>query len=149
MQINRYIPVIHNGKPLGDAHLLGSHANNNCTLTTTVSGKTYISEGKDYFVSLQHLRRQLETQNIALLCNGARKDVWPTITCRTKGEGIYAYICEPGHENRKMVNIFDTDESMEYSDVEDQINYCRSWFNSLSNRQQHHLIEKCESVADI
>ena len=93
--------------------------------------KPYYGEGSDYFEALQILRKRFEKNQIKLLCEGAKKEVWPSSMSREMGGGIKAYKCYMGQPAKEMVNIFDADETMEYASVEEQSQYHKEWFKSL------------------
>ena len=93
--------------------------------------KPFYGEGIDYFEALQNLRKRLERKDIELLCLGARKDVWPSAMSRDMGKGVKAYVCQIGKPSNDLVDIFEVDEHMEYSSVEEQVEYHKKWFESL------------------
>lgn len=89
--------------------------------------------GDDYFDCLLKTRRILQTKGIFLLCNGARKDVYPSGLTRQMSDGIMAYILEMGkptmRENR--VNIFESASPNEICTIEEQLTFHNNWAKSL------------------
>lgn len=66
-------------------------------------------KSNDYFSCLQELRIELEQSGFLILCNGARKDIYPSAMTRQMSRGVYAYklalerpLCE-----KDIVDIFD------------------------------------------
>ena len=66
-------------------------------------------DGPDLFEALVSVRRQLEPWRITLVCNGARRDVYPSPMLRQSASGRRAYVLTlPRTSARpKTVDIFD------------------------------------------
>ncbi len=88
---------------------------------------------KDFFGALMLLRTELEKVNVQLLCNGARRDVFPSGMCRDMGRGLKAYITKLGCPARSadLVNIFDYSEDPSLGSVAEQQAFRRKWSESL------------------
>ena len=95
---------------------------------------TFFAEETDWFRALQNLRRQFEKRKIELLCNGSRKEIWPSGMSRDMGGGKMAYICEPGKPGIGSVDIFETSPDIKYSTVDEQEKYIKNWFDSLGKK---------------
>ena len=141
MKVDVYLSAKKFGKTIDDVHLLGyCLGDRGYILSANLHGYFYHGEGGDYFMALQNIRKLFEHDGIEILCNGSRKNVWPSALSRYLGEGIYVYLCKDGQPVREMVDIFDNDnEIIEYCPVREQEESCRKWFCSLKKEDQKHL----------
>ena len=89
-----------------------------------------ISES-DLFESLLQIRKELEKSGMKLLCNGARKDVWPSPMSRSMGGGKKAYLMETGKSATELVCIFDYAEPHLVGTVSEQREFYNQWIESL------------------
>lgn len=77
------------------------------------------------FFALVKLREILEQQDCYLLCNGARKDVYPS--GMTSG-GFYAYILDFHNPEQKLIHIFGfTNKIEKLCSVDEQLEYRNCW----------------------
>jgi hypothetical protein len=90
-------------------------------------------EGGDLFDALRDLRAKLDPLGCKLLCNGARRDVWPSGMARDMGHARKAYITRAGHSTTMadLVDIFEYSEPGLIGTVEDQERYRSAWIESL------------------
>lgn len=120
-----------------------------CTLEITISEpvslrldglsagcESYSCEASDLFECLAELRRTyLQPIGAKILCNGARKDVYPSRMSRQMSAGRKAYQVRLGHPARAndIVDIFDAAPALNVvNDVAEQVNFHREWLESLS-----------------
>jgi hypothetical protein len=86
-----------------------------------------------FFDALRRVRHELETENATLYCFGASEDVYPSPMQESMGPALLAYRNHLGQQARStdIVNIFDTDESVRPSTVEQQRLFHERWLRSL------------------
>jgi len=92
----------------------------------------------DYFTSLLQIRRELEPAGIRILCQGARRDVWPSGMAIDMSAGLKAYVLERGqHDSRPaLVDVFDPADDAEVGSIADQEAYRDAWFaEGVAHRQ--------------
>lgn len=79
------------------------------------------------------LRRELEKNEIQIICNGAAKNVYPSRMQLSMGTGIKAYKMYIGKQAKMsdVVNIFDCDGELEFVKIEEQSNFYNEWLRSL------------------
>jgi hypothetical protein len=90
----------------------------------------YAVEAKDLFDGLILLRNELEKSGKKILCNGARKNVWPSGMSRSMGGGRKAYLMEIGCRARELVNIFDYAPPELIVSTKEQEEFSTHWFSS-------------------
>ena len=96
-------------------------------------GRALVAEGDDYFDCLTAVRRTLESEGAILLCQGARRDVWPSGMARSMAAGLKAYVLV----NRRpptpddLVDIFDPAEPGDVGTVTEQERVRDEWFASI------------------
>lgn len=99
-----------------------------CVVEVTVDGGLDVrGEGRDLFDALASARRVLEPQDVMLVCNGARRDVFPSPMLRQAAAGRRAYVLDmPRTSGRpSAVDIFAAaPESAVLATVDEQ----REWF---------------------
>lgn len=94
----------------------------------------FSSEGKsDLFDALADVRKKMSREGIVLLCNGARKDVFPSPSSRSMAGGQLAYRIEFGMPaaRKNLVNIFDPAPEELITSPEQQEIYYHQWLGSL------------------
>jgi len=123
-------------KPDGQIVEVTAHFDVSVDSTITISFedqplKTF--RGEDLFKSMILLREHLNLQGSILLCNGARRDVYPSGMSRGMGKGRKAYTLVIGKQARKhnLIDIFDYAEPSTIAGIESQLNYFEEWKNSL------------------
>ncbi len=100
-------------------------------LEIITSTKTYRCKAEYNFEALQKLRKELESDNIQLLCNGSVKNVYPSPMMMSMG-GSRAYImtCGKHASLEKQVDIFENEVADEYATVEEQDLFYETWINT-------------------
>jgi hypothetical protein len=90
-------------------------------------------EANDYFDCLVEIRKIFERDDLRILCNGCRYDVYPSRMSRQMGRGMKAYIMVLGKQATEsdLVGVFDSTDSSRVKTVEDQKEYYTAWLNSL------------------
>lgn len=99
--------------------------------------KNFTIESNDYFSCLQELRIALEKADFLILCNGARKDVYPSAMTRQMSRGVYAYklVFERPLSEKDIVDIFDKTNKESIATVKEQRAFFEKWFLSVSNKK--------------
>lgn len=87
----------------------------------------------DLFNAFIEMRKELENSGSIILCNGARKDIFPSGMSRSMGGGRKAYILRKGLPTRSadIVDIFDYAEPALVSTFEQQQKFHEEWIASL------------------
>ena len=90
-------------------------------------------QGDNYFDTLIEIRKDLEKQNIKLLCKGCSKYVYPSAMLLSMGTGEKAYVLTYGKRAKmeSLVNIFDSCSVDEYATIQEQLEYYKGWIKSL------------------
>ena len=98
--------------------------------------QSYFGDGEELFSALQSLRYKLEKENIQILCNGAVKNIYPSTMSMSMGAGRLAYKMTDGQHAKTsdLVDIFDCNETLEFTDVETQKEYYWRWVKSFRKR---------------
>ncbi len=93
-----------------------------------------VESKRDFFEALRQLRLDLEKSGALLCCFGASENVYPSGMQRDMGPAVGAYKMTLGAQalRRDIVNIFEADETVIPSTVEQQERFRERWFNSLS-----------------
>lgn len=103
-------------------------------ISVELSETTIVGESeKGFFDALRVVRRRLEEIGTVLSCLGASEDVYPSPMQEAMGPAVLAYRNRLGQQARSVdiVNIFDTDESVRPSTVEQQKLFHDKWLRSL------------------
>ena len=101
----------------------------------TFDDQNFICESDNLFRALQDLRRKLETVNIQILCNGAAKNVYPSPMLMGMGPCRKAFKLQCGRPAKMsdLIEIFDFDETLEFTDVDTQNAFYSHWVKSLQH----------------
>lgn len=131
------VAVTRNGRPGTALHLEGSiMASGACRLRCVDGGNGYYADDpEDFFSALLDLRKRLERDGVQLLCQGARREVWPSAMARQMGKGLKAYVCELGMPGTELVEIFEAASRSDCVTVTEQRRYHEQWFESRSARR--------------
>jgi len=91
------------------------------------------SEGDDLFEAFLEIRKQLSNKDIFLLCNGSRRNIYPSPMLRQSNGGKKAYLLRLGVPARRedIVNIFDPIERNDIDTTESQKEFYNKWLKSL------------------
>jgi hypothetical protein len=91
----------------------------------------------DLFECLCKLRKFLEEGGWIILCNGARRDVYPSTMAREMSGGEKAYLQIMGKPAGPgtTINIFEPAPQNEIATVEEQIAFHKKWNESLKNHE--------------
>lgn len=103
-------------------------------IAVKIDGEVFSTENKnDLFDALIDIREKLSGKRIELMCNGARKDVFPSPTSRSMAGGQMAYKIEIGvpAARKNLVNIFDPAPIELTTTPDQQKMYYRKWLESL------------------
>jgi hypothetical protein len=64
-----------------------------CVVEVSVEGAPWVrGEGSDLFEAFAAVRRVLEAEEVLLVCNGCRRDVYPSPMLRQASAGRHAYV---------------------------------------------------------
>ena len=124
--------------------LLPSEENINCIIRYTDTSPwkmsmdcgnngVFQSEGEDLFEAFIEIRAQLRDKEIFLLCNGSRRNIYPSPMLRQSNGGKKAYLLRLGVPARRedIVNIFYPTERNDIDTIENQKNFYDQWLSSL------------------
>lgn len=91
------------------------------------------AQASDLFECLVSVRKKLQERGFKLLCNAARRDVYPSGMSRQMSGGACAYVLRMGHpgKSKDIVNIFDPASKDVVASIEDQKEYFEKWSKSL------------------
>lgn len=92
-------------------------------------GRSLSADATDFFECLAQVRLQLEPEGARILCQGARRDVWPSGMARDMGAGLRAYVLVPGRKANfsDLVDIFDPADPALICTVAEQSQFSRDW----------------------
>ncbi|MBR1281033.1 hypothetical protein JQ597_03165 [Bradyrhizobium sp. AUGA SZCCT0177] len=99
--------------------------------------ETKVAESEeDFFEALKNLRHDLEKTGALLHCFGASENVYPSGMQKSMGPAILAYRMHIGSPalRKDIVNIFDADQTVVPSTVEQQKQFHERWIKSLSGK---------------
>lgn len=102
-------------------------------LQITIDGQKVSCKNLNFFSALLDLRRELEKNNIQILCNGAAKNIYPSPMQLSMGTGRVAYKQFMGQQARMadVVDIFDCDENLNFVEIEEQLKFHEEWLKSI------------------
>jgi hypothetical protein len=88
-----------------------------------------------FFDALRRLRVQMEKTGRLLYCFGASENVYPSGMQKSMGPAIMAYRTQMGSPaaSQDIVNVFEADETVSPSTVEEQERFHERWLSSLSS----------------
>lgn len=124
--------------------LSGEGLTSNATLTYASQDRTFLIfsepereprrfEGADWFECLAAVRLYLERENRRVLCNGARRDVFPSGMARQMSGGRLAYRLTLGIQPRRedIVDVFAPCAAEEVATVKQQREFHEQWATSI------------------
>lgn len=102
-------------------------------IETTIDGQKFIYKSENFFSALHALRKEFETINIQIVCNGAVKNIYPSPMQMSMGSGRKAYKLSMGQQakNSDVVDIFDYEEGLDFVNIEEQSKYYAEWLKSV------------------
>ncbi|MCD4501286.1 hypothetical protein [Chromobacterium vaccinii] len=102
------------------------------TIQNTRFGELSFTDS-NLFVALSSFRRLLEQEGYLLLCNGARKDAYPSRMTLQMGGGRKVYLLRSGKQAKRedMVDIFDAATIEQVCGVDEQRVAYEEWVRSL------------------
>jgi len=106
-------------------------------LSLKYNNKLISKQADDFFSALCLIRKELEKENIHVICNGASKDVFPSPMIRDMGDGDQAYRLTLGKPANMddLVNIFEVDRANYIeSSVDEQEQYYETWLLSKKTK---------------
>jgi hypothetical protein len=88
---------------------------------------------ENFFDALQKLRIEFEKAGTLLCCFGASENVYPSPMQKSMGPAVLAYKTELGRQaySSDIVNIFDMDDNIIPSTVNNQEVFNKKWLNSI------------------
>ena len=107
-----------------------------CRISLEQGSEVRVAESEeDFFEALKRLRLDLEKTGALLHCFGASENVYPSGMQKSMGPAILAYKTRIGAPalSKDIVNIFEADETVVPSTVEQQERFRQKWFDSLRN----------------
>jgi len=109
-----------------------------CRISLEQGTEVRVAESEeDFFDALKRLRLDLEKTGALLHCFGASENVYPSGMQRSMGPAILAYKMRIGSPTSRqdIVNIFEADETVVPSTVEQQERFLRRWVDSLGRQR--------------
>ncbi len=102
-------------------------------VSLSFENRLIVKESSDCFGALTEIRRELEKEDIKLLCYGSCKNVRPSGMSRDMGGGIKAYRYALGKkpEMNDLVNIFATGPDVIPASIREQEDFWQTWVNWL------------------
>ncbi len=93
----------------------------------------YVKKADNYFGTLVEIRKELELRNMKLLCKGCCRNVYPSPMSFDMCGGLIAYTMKMGEEvsREDKVNIFNDCTLEEYASVDEQLSYCKEWYEHI------------------
>lgn len=90
-------------------------------------------QAENLFSAMSKYRVFLEGQGFTLLCNGARRDAYPSRMCLQMGGGRKIYLLKNGQQAKKddLVDIFEEAPVDSVCSVAEQQEFYKEWINSL------------------
>lgn len=114
-----------------DATIYYDESSSQVKLTYKLNDDVETGEDMYPFFALLKIRAKLEESGIFILCNGARKDVYPS---GSSAIGIMAYELEMGKQATRLVSIFgEVDAKSKIGTVDEQKKYREEWLKSLKH----------------
>lgn len=101
----------------------------------TIDGRKIICKDDNFFSALTILRKELEKNNIQILCNGSAENVFPSSMQLSMGYGRNAYKLLIGKQatNKDVVDIFECDENLKFVSINKQEEFYDKWVKSIMN----------------
>lgn len=133
MEVREFnIKVVDHGVVFDTGKLLVSDFGHDVEITVQYKELNVKSKEEFPFVALQNIRKILEAQQVLLLINGNRIDVYPS---GMQMNSFSAYEMEMGKPATESLDIFaPTDLIEKVGTVEQQDNYFDKWLGSLGLR---------------
>jgi hypothetical protein len=105
-----------------------AHVNYKLELTGTGLG-TVACEGDDAFDCLCKVRKQVEPLGWLILCNGSRRNAWPSGMCRDMGEGLKLYVLRRKPlSSTDLVDTFGAAPTKEVTSLSEQVSLASAFF---------------------
>jgi hypothetical protein len=115
--------------------LFYSEISDECQISTIYLTEKLLFCGIDYFEALIKMRLHFENKDLFLLCNGSRRDVYPSGMSRDMSQGLKAYIHKIGFPCLRddLVDIFEAADLNQIGFVYEQKEFRNLWIESLGN----------------
>ncbi len=130
------VKLMHMDGDVEDCELvfLDSHEYIEMVVTSKVFGRSKWT-GSDAFHTLELFRNSIEPKGWKVLCNGSRKDSYPSGMCRDMGRGFKVYIHDKNDITScpQLVETFEFAESLHVGTVKEQYDYWKEWLNHKSS----------------
>ncbi|EKO33163.1 hypothetical protein [Leptospira santarosai] len=99
------------------------------SIELVIDNQKFSHSNEDFFSALTDVRKNLETLNIQICCNGAARNVYPSNMQRSMGSGRVAYKLYSGERAKleDVVDIFDCDDRLEFVTVDEQERFYKNW----------------------
>lgn len=134
-EINREVTIRNESGIYQKGNLSGKvYSNDKVTINLNVIDKSFFSlERSNFFDCLIDIRNSLAALNWIILCNGARKDVYPSGMRRQMNKGLMAYQLTFGQAvaDSDLVDIFQECSEENITTPELQKVYFEEWFESF------------------
>lgn len=119
---------------VGDVETFGpSGSPLRCQMTFRSDRRSLAFENSDCFECLIDLRHIVEKEGAKVLCNGARRDTYPSGMARDMSNGMVVYQMRHGQHGRTedVVHTFDPAPAEQIATVDEQRAFFEAWLVSL------------------
>lgn len=99
--MERIVAIRKNGVELPGVLNDVTTADHRAQITLNYNQTSLTKTADDFFDALRQIRLELETQNVMILCNGARIDAYPSGMSRQMSLGRIVYLIEPNGAARQ------------------------------------------------
>jgi hypothetical protein len=107
-----------------------------CTVSLTCASFTGRATAEDYFEAFAQIRTELGVRDLAPLCYGASRDVYPSPMSIQMSGGLKAYRMTLGKQalTEDLVNIFDSGPGLDPASPQEQRAFHKEWIASLGQK---------------
>lgn len=128
-----YVIKCYSCKQIEEGKIRTIEKGNEILIDFKLGGLEFTRKGDNYFAALLEVRKELELRKIKLLCKGCCRNVYPSPMSFDMCGGLIAYIMKMGREieRKESVNIFDECLLEEYATIEEQLVFCKQWYEEI------------------
>jgi hypothetical protein len=127
--MTHYPVKVFDGQDWSEATLIVDLAGGKNSITYMQNINIIKAEHEHPFFALAEIRLELEKKGLKILCNGAKRNVYPS---GMSAIGELAYELKIGKQAKKQVNIFhEAKEIKDIATVNEQKEFWKAWLESL------------------
>ena len=135
--MNEYKLAVADGRGVREAIVTIATVGDRCRVEVQLpDGLRVAADDGDYFAALLAVRRTLERDAIRLLCQGARRDVWPSGMAISMSAGMKAYVLVLGQHAARpaLIDTFAPASADEVGTIAEQEAHRDAWFAEIRPR---------------